>query len=244
LPEISLIRSAADLAELRHAQHRRIGALLSLEGADALGGHLFYVRVLFELGLRMIGLTWNHANWAADGVMEPRQGGVTLRGKQLIKECDQLGMLMDVSHLSEKGFWDLAELTQKPFLASHSNAYAVCAHPRNLKDDQIRAIIAQDGWIGLTFVPYFVVEGGTDGVAAERLLPHIERVCELGGAGNVGFGSDFDGVGQWLAGLEHAGKYDTLVNLLYKHYRSEEAEQFLYGNAYRYFLRELPKAEV
>lgn len=238
-PGMKFIRSGADLAAIAGpGGNGHIGALLSLEGVDALGGELSYVRILFDLGVRMIGITWNYANWAADGVLEPRNGGFTLKGRQLIKECNRLGMIIDVSHLSEAGFWELADTSAKPLMASHANAYAVCPHPRNLKDDQLRAIIAQNGLIGLTFVPYFVDKGET--VAPDRLLPHIDHICSLGGADRLAFGSDFDGIDRWIDGLENAGRYDTLINLLLKHYRAEETEAFLGGNALRYLLRELP----
>lgn len=150
-PGMQLVKDVKDLEELSNGE--QIGAVLSLEGADALSGNIHYVRILYELGVRFVGITWNYANWAADGVMEPRQGGFTRKGRQLIKEMDKVGMLADVSHLSVNGFWEFTELSDRPFIASHSNVRELCTHPRNLSDDQIRAIIAKNGRIGLTFVP-------------------------------------------------------------------------------------------
>lgn len=215
--------------------------LLSLEGADGLEGQLFYVEVLYKLGVRFLGVTWNHANWAADGAMELRNGGLTRRGRELVKVCNETGMILDVSHLSRASFWDLLELTEAPVIASHSNADSICKHPRNLADDQIRALIATDGLVGVTFVPWFIKDGG-DTVKIADLLPHIERICELGGERNLMFGSDFDGIDQWVSGLEHPGAYPNLVELLLKHYSEQQVEGWMSGNALRFLEMNLPGA--
>ena len=130
------VRSAADLRAV--IQEGKIGALLSLEGIDGLQGRLSNLRVLHQLGVRAAGLTWNHANFAADGAMEPRGGGLTAVGKLFVEECNHLDIIVDVSHLSEQAFWDVAKQSVKPIIASHSNARALCDHPRNLTDDQIK----------------------------------------------------------------------------------------------------------
>src|SRR5690606_34269437 len=127
--------------------------------------------------------------------LEPRGGGLTARGRELVAECNRLGIALDVSHLSERGFWELMERTQDAPIASHSNAKALCSHPRNLTDEQIHAIIKTGGRIGITFVPYFLRAGG--GAAIDDVLRHLEHICSLGGAGHVAFGSDFDGIDQW-----------------------------------------------
>ncbi|WP_338043572.1 dipeptidase [Paenibacillus hamazuiensis] len=234
---VSLIKNQSDLRTVFTKE--RHGAILSLEGVDVLAGNEMYARIVYQLGVRFAGITWNYANWAADGVMEPRKGGFTLRGKKFIKECNDLGIILDVSHLSVKGFWELAELSQKPFIASHSNALAVCPHPRNLNDEQIKAIIKADGTIGITFVPYFVRSEGPARIT--DILRHIDHVCSLGGADHLGFGSDFDGIKEWVHGLEHAGRYGNLVDELCKHYKASEIEAFLWGNWYRFLEKNLPE---
>ena len=125
-------------------------------------------------------------------MLEQRNGGFTERGRQLIEQCHRTGIILDVSHLSQAGFWEMAELTQGPVIASHSNAYSICPHPRNLSDEQIRALIALNGMIGITFVPWFI-RSGVERVTPEDVLPHIEKICELGGEKHIMFGSDFDG---------------------------------------------------
>ncbi|MHA6485204.1 dipeptidase [Paenibacillus sp. strain BS8-2] len=236
LPQMKIIRTQSDLRIALNGD--RIGAMLSLEGVDSLHGNLAYLRILYHLGLRTVGITWNRANWAADGVLEPRKGGFTSAGMDLISECNRLGLIMDVSHLAEKGFWELIEASRKPVIASHSNASAISPRLRNLSDDQIRALIQRDGVIGITFVPPFVSTEQL--VSLDQLLLHIDHVCALGGKRNIGFGSDFDGIQEWITGLEHAGQYDRLVNLLLKHYKEEDVEHFVYGNWSRFYLEHLP----
>ncbi|MFD2700188.1 dipeptidase [Paenibacillus shunpengii] len=228
---LKLVQSKEDAAYLRKSFDNLRGGqwgLLSLEGVDGLEGNLFYLELCYLLGVRFVGITWNHANWAADGILEARNGGFTNKGRTLIHRCNEIGMLMDVSHLSEAGFWELADASSQPFIASHSNARSICPHPRNLTNDQIRAIVALDGRMGMTFVPWFVKEKGT--VKISDLLKHIERVCELGGEKHLMFGSDFDGIYEWIHGLEHPGQYPELVNSLVKHYPESVVRGFMYDN--------------
>lgn len=212
--------------------------VLSLEGVDGLEGNLFYAQLCFELGVRFLGITWNYANWAADGVLEARNGGFTLKGRQLIEWCNASGMLLDVSHLAPAGFWELTERSTRPFIASHSNAAAICGHPRNLSDEQIKALIAMDGRMGLTFVPWFVRDG--EGANSDDVRRHIEHVCSLGGTRQLMFGSDFDGIDAWVEGLEHPGKYTAFAELLVKHYPEDEVRGWLYDNALRFLSVNLP----
>lgn len=237
-PEVGLVRTRDDLQYLE--AEGRIGTLLALEGADALAGNLAHLRTLYKLGVRSLGLTWNYANWAADGVLEPRQGGFTRKGRALVKECERLGILIDVSHLCEPAFWELTELTDRPFLASHSNSFTICGHPRNLKDDQIEAIVQRNGMIGLNFYPPFIARGTP--ATIEDLLRHVERFCELGAERHLGLGSDYDGIDIKVPGLEHAGCFGNLIEALLKRYSEEQTEQFMHRNWQRFLARELPEA--
>lgn len=231
------IQSAADLDAC--IADGKIGALLSLEGVDALQGRLSLLRILFRLGVRAAGLTWNGANWAADGVMEPRGGGLTAAGREFVMECNRLGILLDVSHLSERGFWELADMAVKPLIASHSNARAICDHPRNLTDDQIRGIIAMDGRIGVTYVPWFV--SNKEVVTIDDLLLHIDHICGLGGQSHLMLGSDFDGIDSYIERLKHPGQVAALREELLKRYTEKETDNFLFGNALRYLKNQLPR---
>lgn len=224
-PNIVHIRSWKDLETL---QEEEIGAVLTLEGADPIGNDIVKLRHLFRLGVLSFGLTWNHANLCADGAEEPRGAGLTVWGKEVVKENNRHQVLTDVSHLSVRGFWDVIELADYPF-ASHSNARTVCDHPRNLYDDQIRALIEKNGTIHVVFYPPFINEGKETAEIAD-LLRHIEHICSLGGEKHIGFGSDFDGISSRVRRLEHAGQYENFINELLKYYPEETVKGFCYQN--------------
>jgi membrane dipeptidase len=233
---MKLIRRGGDIEiALREG---KLGALLSLEGAEGLRGNIWALHLLYRLGLRLLGPTWNHANWACDGALEPRGGGFTKAGKQLVTECESLGILLDVSHLSDRGFWELAESARRPFFASHSNVRSIKDNPRNLTDPQIQAIISAQGIIGLTFVPWFVI--APEPATIDDVLRHVEHVCALGGAGHIAFGSDFDGISRHVRGLEHPGMYPDLAEALLQRYSEETVKGFMGETAIRYFTKNLP----
>ncbi len=234
--EMVWVKSAKDLEAC--VRDDKIGALLSLEGVDGLQGQTPLLRTMHQLGIRAAGLTWNHPNWAADGAMEPRGGGLTEKGRLFVKECNKLGILVDVSHLSEQAFWDVADLTAKPVIASHSNARAICDHPRNLNDEQIRRIIGMQGMIGITYVPWFVSK--EEVVTVQDLLLHIEHICALGGEDHIMLGSDFDGIDRYIKDLTHPAEVANLREALLKHYTASQTEQFLSGNALRFLSMQLP----
>jgi membrane dipeptidase len=224
-PAMIFVRNQDDLEQV--IQENKIGALLTLEGVEGLIGSLRNLRIAYYLGVRCIGITWNYANWAADGVLETRNGGFSLKGKKFVKECNHLGILLDVSHLAEAGFWQLLEMSQEPVLASHSNTFELCPHPRNLSNEQIKAIIARKGMMGLTFVPWFVKSVNPQ---ISDILLHIDHISGLGGENHVGFGSDFDGIETFIPNLEHVGQYEHLVNELLKKYTATFVEKLLYEN--------------
>ncbi len=169
----------------------KIAALLSAEGGEAIEGSLEKLHILYERGVRIMTLTWNYKNEICDGIGEERGGGLTAFGKSVVAEMNNLGMLIDVSHISVRGFWDVMEASSKPILATHSNAKTLCPHPRNLDDEQIKAIIKSKGCIGINFYPLFVA--GED-CTVGQIVDHIEYILALGGEDNIGFGGDFDGI--------------------------------------------------
>ncbi|TJY43112.1 membrane dipeptidase [Cohnella pontilimi] len=215
----------------------KIGALLSIEGVDGLQGHFWMLRLLHRMGVRLLGPTWNHANWACDGAGEPRGGGLTKAGRQLVQECERLGILIDVSHLSDNGFWDVAETANRPFFASHSNVRALRTHSRNLTDDQVRALIAVGGIIGVTFVPWFLTD--PEPASIQHILRHVDHICALGGERHIAFGSDFDGAERYAQGVEHPGQYPRLTEALLKRYPENMVRGFMSGNAKRFFVKNL-----
>lgn len=236
LPGMRHIRTCADLEACR--KDGKTGALLSLEGAEGLQGKLSALRLMHRLGVRAIGFTWNEANWAADGAMEPRGGGLTSQGTKFVKACNELDIIIDVSHLSERAFWDVAALSEKPIIASHSNAKALCDHPRNLTDLQIQAIIECGGVIGVTFVPMFLRASGH--ATIKDVLDHIDHICSLGGGNNVMIGSDFDGIDHYVEGLTHPGELEALRQAMLGRFSESQTERIWSGNAVSFLGRNLP----
>jgi membrane dipeptidase len=197
--EMTVARSAAEIEAAKAAG--RLSAVLVVENSDALEGSLNVLQMLYRLGVRSVGITHNLSTWAAAGNAEARSGGgLTRFGVALVEEMNRLGMLVDVSHISERGFYDTLEVSRRPVIASHSCCAALCDHPRNLTDDQIRALAQNGGVVGITFVPGFIHSGWTPALwperpSVEQLLDHIDHAVQVGGIDHVGIGSDFDGGG-------------------------------------------------
>ena len=175
--------------------------MLHLEGAEPIGTGLAELEVLHAAGLRSLGLTWSRPNAFATGVPfafpgSPDQGpGLTDHGRALVRACGELGILVDVSHLNERGFWDVASVSEAPLVASHSNAHALCPSPRNLTDDQLRAIGERRGLVGINFHVLFLRADGREDVDTPlaRIAEHAAHVAEVAGVECVALGSDFDG---------------------------------------------------
>lgn len=214
----------------------KIAAILSIEGGEALEGDLGVLRVLYRLGVRLITLTWNQRNQIADGAGESRTGsGLTEFGLKVIDEMNKLGMLIDISHLSETGFWDVIKNSKAPIVASHSNCYNLCPHLRNLKDKQIKALADRGGVIGVTFVPSFLTKEKRE-TNIEDVLDHIDYLANMGGIDCVGLGSDFDGTDSLPLNLEGANKMSNITKgLLNRGYNEKEIKKILGGNFLRVF---------
>ncbi|MGM0846689.1 MAG: dipeptidase [Bacillota bacterium] len=224
--KIKMVRSKGDIARLKEDE---IGAMLTLEGCEAIEEDLTKLYTLYQLGVRAVGLTWNWANAAADGALEPRAAGLTKFGRETVHFLNEHHMMTDVSHLCERSFWDTIEIAKYP-IASHSNTFSLCAHPRNLKDDQIKALIEKRGVMGLTFVPQFLKQNGKANLS--DILHHLDHVCSLGGENHVGFGSDFDGISQTVEGLSCFCEYENLTDALQKRYTESQVKKFLFDNFY------------
>ncbi|HLR08793.1 MAG TPA: dipeptidase [Bacillota bacterium] len=224
-PEMKHIRNWEELDELKPNE---IGAILALEGADAFGNDLVKLRHLYRMGVLYLGMTWNTANLCADGADEPRGGGLTELGKEVVRLNNKHRVFTDVSHSTINGFWDMLELAAYP-IASHANARAICDHRRNLYDDQIEAMFAKGGLIHVVFNPPFINENSQKASIAD-LIKHIDHLCSLGGVNQIGFGSDFDGISTFVNRLEDAGKYQNLLNELLKRYSEDEVRGFAYQN--------------
>ncbi|WP_306143341.1 dipeptidase [Roseibium sp. MMSF_3412] len=174
---------------------------LHIEGAEAIDTDFQALGDLYNRGLRSLGLVWSRENAYGSGVpmafpASPDTGpGLTAAGRALVQECNRLGVLLDVSHLNEKGFWDLAGITDRPIVASHSNAHAICESSRNLTDKQLDAIRESGGLVGVNFHVAFLRPDGKHqkDTPLEVVADHVAHLVEHLGEDHVGLGSDFDG---------------------------------------------------
>jgi membrane dipeptidase len=198
--ECSLLLTAEDMRAMH--ERGRIGILLALEGVRCLGDSPELLQILYRLGLRSVILTHNHRNLAADGCSEPWPGGLSVAGRRMLAELRRLRMALDLVHLSPASFRDALDHWDAPPLVSHSNARALCPHPRNLDDEQIRAIGDRGGVIGLNFLALFIDEdrGRAD---LDRLADHAIHIANIAGPGALALGPDFadyymDAMQRWI----------------------------------------------
>jgi len=214
----------------------KVAALLSIEGGEPLEGDIGVLRILYRLGVRILTLTHNSRNKLGDGCGEDgSQGGLTMFGTQVIEEMNRLGMIVDVSHLNETGFWDVIKISKSPVIASHSNARALCDHVRNLTDDQIEALARTGGVVGVTFVRDFLNKD-VEKASVIDVLNHIDYIVDLVGVNHVGIGSDYDGIENPPTGLEDVTNVLNITRgLVSRGYSDEEIEKIIGGNFLRVF---------
>jgi membrane dipeptidase len=211
----------------------QIGSILAVEGGDILEGEISNLRILHRLGVRLITLTWNNRNEISDGIMETNsRSGLSRFGLSVIHEMNRLNMIIDVSHISVQGFWDVIEHSLDPVIASHSNAGAICPHPRNLADDQILAISKAGGMIGINFYPPFLTEESPASI--EDIIRHIEYIAGIVGIDSLGFGSDFDGIEQLPRGVTGPQDFPKIVDrLLQLNYPEKDVQKICCDNYLR-----------
>ena len=178
----------------------KIACILHFEGAEMIEEDLSNLDHFYDLGIRSIGPVWSRTNVFGHGVPfgfpgSPDQGpGLSKAGKNLIRECNNLGILIDLSHLNEAGFWDVEKISSKPLIATHSNVHQLCPTPRNLTDNQLAAIKDRDGIVGLNFATGFLrKDGKKDTNTKQELIEHLEYLLNALGEDKVALGSDFDG---------------------------------------------------
>ncbi len=205
-------------------------AFLSVEGAELLDGSLERLEEAHTLGVRAVNLTWNHVNGLSGTNAEEPDRGLTAQGRAFVRKMEDLGMLVDVSHLSDPGFWDVAELLNGPFFASHSNARAVFSHSRNLTDAQFTAIIDHNGVAGLNLYAAFLGERAD----LDTVVAHLEHWLDLGGAQNIALGGDLDGCSVLPAGIRGIQDMDRLwERLLQRNYSEALLRALFFENLMR-----------
>ena len=208
----------------------KTAAFLSAEGAELLDCDLEKLRMAHRMGVRIVNITWNHPNALSGTNAEEPDRGLSEQGRAFVKMMGELGMLVDVSHLSDPGFWDVMEITHRPVVATHSNSRAVFPHPRNLTDEQFTAIINTNGVAGLNMYAGFL----GDDPDFDTVVSHLEHFLALGGENNVSMGGDWDGITSMPRGMNGIQDMEKLYeHLLRRNYSETLLEKVFYSNLMR-----------
>ena len=242
LEEYALFRSEVDanadlVAFCRTGEEARAAfaagktaAFLSAEGAELLDCDPDKLRLAHRMGVRIVNITWNHPNALSGTNAEEPDRGLSEQGRAFVKTMGELGMLVDVSHLSDPGFWDVMEVTDRPVVATHSNARAIFPHPRNLTDAQFTAIINTNGVAGLNMYAGFL----GDDPDFDTVVSHLEHFLALGGENNVSMGGDWDGITRMPRGMSGIQDMEKLYeHLLRRNYSESLLEKVFYSNLMR-----------
>jgi membrane dipeptidase len=239
LDGIAMAYSADDVVRLTRAGTK--AALMGLEGGHALQASEEVLERLAAAGIRYVTLTHTNTNgWADSSADVARWGGLNDTGRALVRAMNRLGVLVDLSHVSDSTFYDALAVTRAPVILSHSSVRALTDHPRNASDAMLRALADNGGVIMINFFPRYVAQGGNAGATVDDLLDHIDHAVRVAGVDHVGLGSDFDGVPSLPRGMEDATKLPFLTyGLLQRGYSEEDVRKILGGNT----LRVLAEAE-
>ena len=223
--------------------------MLTIEEGAVLKGNPYVVRSLYQLGVRMLTLTWNFENEIgypntivkAKDYDPSRHYGLKPEGIEIVREMNRVGMIVDVSHLGDDGFWDVVKYCDGPFVASHSNARAVCNHTRNMTDDMIRALADKGGVMGLNFCGDFLNPNGKSRV--EDMVRHAKHIINVGGSDILGLGTDYDGIDGDLE-LDHCDKMPLLAQEMERQgFSTQQIEKIFHGNVLRLY-REVLKCPI
>lgn len=237
--KIPVLENEWQLRRVRSPEEAREGEtafMLSIEGCDLLGEKqgLSVIGEWQEMGVRMAALTWNYENAIGVPACVDQNAGLKKEGKEIVRLLLQAGIAIDVSHLSRRGVYDLLDMGVKP-LASHSCCSTLCDHPRNLTDEQLKAIFQAGGYVGINFYPAFLKGEKAD---LSDVTRHALHMLEMGGEGKIGFGSDFDGIETKPKGLENPGDFPALLDDLRRGGISEECVKNMAGeNLLAYYRR-------
>ena len=210
-----------------------IGAVLTIEGGDVIHGKLGALRMYRRMGVKVMGIIFNHANEIGTSSAEDPDTGLTSFGLECIEEMNHLCMAVDVSHTNRGGFWDALKHSKQPIIATHSNAYGITPNARNLDDEQIRALIDTKGYMGMNFYTPFLTQAEES--TLDDLMRHVEHVLALGGEDILGIGSDFDGLFGCPKELAGAQDYPKIIDRFVQAGYSETLiEKICHGNLVRY----------
>lgn len=218
---------------LKNQKLNKHSAILSIEGFECLMGDLNKIDDLFQYGVRMASLCWNYENDFGYGAWQNQKLGLKDLGKLAIKKLNSLNIIIDVSHLNEAGFWDVYNISEKPFLASHSNCFSLCNNSRNLKDEQIKAIKDKNGLIGINLYKNFLTNSKLASI--DDIYFHINHIAKLIGFENICLGGDLDGIDDMPQKIENLLGYKVLFNELKNKFSLNILEKIFFENAYNFF---------
>ncbi|MCQ2554691.1 MAG: dipeptidase [Clostridia bacterium] len=220
-----------------------ISAMLTLEDSGIIDNDLRNMEWFYNEGVRMMTLTWNYYNGIGYPNFDPRTGnmydtdsehGLTKFGFDAVEYMEELGIIPDVSHLSDKGFYDVLSCTKKPFVASHSNGRALSTAARNLTDDMIRKLAERGGVTGLNYYSNFLKDGGEDYTTLDQMVKQAKHIVNIGGTDVIGLGSDFDGITSKLE-IKDCSGMQMLYDALKKEFTESEIEKIFYKNVLRVY---------
>ncbi len=236
---LKMIRCLGDLRDWEQENNtRQVRYIIEAEGAEILGESLSELDRLHSEGLRILTLSWNYDNAVCDSVAgHNTHNGLSEFGRLVIERAENLGVLIDLSHCSDKTFNDVDAIAKKPFIASHSNSRALCCHKRNLTDEQIKSIARRDGMIGINLLPDFLVDSGN--AQFMDIIKHIEYISAMVGTTYVGFGFDLDGIDSLPEGIRGVEDTSKVVEALLKLNYSEDAVKGIAGLNYARLMRRI-----
>ncbi len=254
--DVGIVETADDIDAI--VGDGRIALLLALEGAEPVGSSLAILETMWRLGVRMASLTWNRRTMLADGVGETDTGGrLSSLGVEAVAEMERIGMVVDVSHLSAHGLAHLADVAAEPFVASHSSCRAVCDHPRNLSDAELRLVAGSGGFVAINATGRFVAAAGIPTI--DHYLDHVQHALATVGDGAVAIGADFIAdlleqvdpiLGRQLLlrpgdlvqidELKASADLALLTRKLVDQFGSERADRIARGNVLEFFRARLP----
>lgn len=229
-PELKQAFTYQDL--LDNKNENKISAVLTIEEGGVIEGSLDKLQHFYDRGCRAMTLTWNFENEIGFPNDTAPEKGLKPFGIELIKKMNEMGMIIDVSHLSDAGFWDCIKYSSKPIVATHSNARGLCHHMRNLTDEMILALKDNGGIMGMNFCSLFL--DGSDVSKVESIVNHIRYIYDLAGIEVIAIGTDFDGIGGQLE-IAHMGQMSKLIDALKAHFTDEQIDMILHKNAERVF---------
>lgn len=238
--DIGIVLSYDDI--LKNIKQNKMSALLSIEEGACCKGDLGILRNFYRLGVRMMTLTWNYENELGFpneiiGNKLVCDRGLKNKGFEFIEEMEKLGIIIDVSHLSDAGFYDILNNTKKPFVASHSNSRSICGHRRNMTDDMIKKLADRGGVMGLNFYSNFLNDNTTSNNMSkiDDMINHVKHIKKIGGIEVIGLGSDFDGI-DCKVEIEDASKMQILAEKMKKEgFTENEVEHIFYKNVLNLF---------